>query len=353
MSTLSEVLLRLRQEIAVAVILILAILLLAGTAKANDGTEILARSAVVIDASENKILFGKNPHLRVPPASTTKLITAMVVLDKLNPDAIVTVSATAGATQSVPPKISAGDRFTVRDLLTLALMRSSNSATVALAEAVAGSEENFVSLMNAKAKQIGAENTQFANSSGLPGGTQYITAYDLALIMKKSLQYPLINEILNTKTQVVYSLKGKKLFLKNTNQLLWTEDDLIGGKTGYTKEARHCFVCASNKNGRLLISVLLGEPQRENLWEESKTLLARGYSVVKQEQQPTIHLTAVQPGAFVSKASHVSTYEGSSNIHQVKYSKNKKASADKAKQSKSKKSKKSKAKKPAKSNNRL
>ncbi|MBI3592553.1 MAG: D-alanyl-D-alanine carboxypeptidase, partial [Nitrospirae bacterium] len=121
--------------------------------------EIGARAAVVIDGATEKILYAKNPNWKLPPASTTKLVTAMVVLDRVNPESVLTISETAAGTPSVSPRLRAGERFTVREVLHLALMRSVNSAAVALAEAVAGSEEAFTSLMNEKAASIGAENT--------------------------------------------------------------------------------------------------------------------------------------------------------------------------------------------------
>lgn len=261
--------------------------------------DISAKAAIVYDSAKDRILYAKNPNLKVPPASTTKLLTAMVVMDRLDPEAIVTVSETAAAVPSVSPHLRAGERFTVKDLLCLSLMRSINGAAVALAEAVGGSENGFVRLMNEKAVRIGAENTAFINASGLPGHGQYITAYDLAKVMKASLDYPLIKEIINTRTKNVSTLDGRRLFLKNTNQLLWTDDDLIGGKTGYTREARHCFVCAARKSDTTMVSVVLGEAIRDNLWEDSKTLLSKGNDILNGKAEPMIYLTTNEKGPVV------------------------------------------------------
>lgn len=278
---------------------VLAALLFALNAAVVCADDIGAKAAVAFDATADRILYAKNPNLKVPPASTTKLLTSMVVLDMMNPDAIITVSENAASVPSVSPRLRKGDRFAVRDLLSLALMRSINGATVALAEAVAGSEEGFVRLMNEKAAKIGAENSVFINASGLPGPGQHVTAYDLAKVMKASLDYPLLKEIINTRTAVVYSLNGRHLFLKNTNQLLWSEDDLIGGKTGYTREARHCFVCAAKRGESTLISVVLGERVRDNLWEDSKTLLAKGFDVLNKKAEPMIYLSTEDTGPIV------------------------------------------------------
>lgn len=261
--------------------------------------DIGAKAAVAFDATADRILYAKNPNLKVPPASTTKLLTSMVVLDRMNPDSIITVSENAASVPSVSPRLRKGDRFAVRDLLALALMRSINGATVALAEAAAGSEEGFTRLMNEKAAKIGAENSVFINASGLPGPGQHVTAYDLAKVMKASLDYPLLKEIINTRTAVVRTLDGRQLFLKNTNQLLWSEEDLIGGKTGYTREARHCFVCAAKRGESTLISVVLGERVRDNLWEDSKTLLAKGFDVLNKKAEPMIYLSTEDTGPIV------------------------------------------------------
>lgn len=256
--------------------------------------EISARAAIVLDGKTEKILYAKNPHLRVPPASTTKLMTAMVVLDRLSLDSIITVSENAAETPSVTPHLNKGERYTVRDLLYMALMRSINSAAVALAEATAGSEEKFVELMNDKVRKMGLENTKFINASGLPGPDQYITAFDLAVIMKESLRYPTIREIISTKEKDIFSLEGRRLNIKNTNNLLWKDDTIVGGKTGYTKAAGHCFVCAEAKDNNLLISVVLGETMRNNLWESTSVLLSRGYDVLMERIEPSIYLSSVK-----------------------------------------------------------
>lgn len=273
------------------------------SASADD---LSAKAAIVIDGKTGKILYAKNPHLRVPPASTTKLMTAMVVLDRLSLDSVVTISENAAETPSVMPHINKGERYTVRDLLYLALMRSVNSAAVALAEATAGSEDRFVGFMNDKTIRMGLENTRFINSSGLPGPDQYITAFDLSIIMKESLRYPTIREILNTKEKEIYSLDGRRLQVKNTNNLLWKSDDILGGKTGYTKAAGHCLVCAEDRENNLLISVVLGETVRDNLWESTSMLFAKGYDVLNQKVEPVVYLSSVKEGPVIPASYKIS-----------------------------------------------
>lgn len=257
--------------------LIAALILNRGVSTASD---ISARAAILIDSNDGKVLYAKQADLRLPPASTTKLVTAMVVLDRLEPDTIVTVSPKAAGMSSVAPRLSAGQKLSVKDLLYLALMRSVNGAAVALAEAVANSEKAFVNMMNKKVRDIGAMNTRFINASGLPGEKQYTTARDLAEIMKEALKYHLIREIISTRVKMFNVSDNKIVLLKNTNYMLWTDDDHIGGKTGYTKSARHCFVGASRKGDKTLIVALLREPMRKKLWLDAEKLLEKGHKVL-------------------------------------------------------------------------
>ncbi|MCL5061858.1 MAG: D-alanyl-D-alanine carboxypeptidase [Nitrospiraceae bacterium] len=317
--------------------------------------EISARAAVVVDSASEKILYAKNPNLKLPPASTTKLITAMVALDRINPDSAVTISENAANTPSVSPRLRAGEKYSVRDLLDLALIRSVNSAAVALAEATAGSEDAFVEMMNDKASRIGAENTRFINASGLPGHDQYITAFDLAKVMKESLRYPLIREIINTRAKEIFSERGRRIFIKNTNQLLWTDDDNLGGKTGYTRAARHCFVCAAKKGQNTLIAAVLGESARDNLWDDSTVLLAKGYDVLTQRAEPMIYFSSVdeRPVVFASykaekryksakhknaRKAHAIAKKHKNKTHKIAKKANKKSSHVKVTKKKAKKS---------------
>lgn len=266
---------------------------------AAHAAEVNAKAAVVIDSATEKILYAKNPHWRLQPASTTKLVTAMVSMDRLNPDSIITISENAANTPSVSPRLRAGEKYSVKEMLYLALMRSVNSAAVALAEATAGSEDRFVTMMNEKVALLGAENTWFANASGLPGPGQYITAFDLAKIMKEAIKYPLIREAINTRTKDIYSEGGRRLVVRNTNHLLWTDDNLIGGKTGYTRAAGHCLVCAAQKGENTLITAVLGEHVRDNVWQDSNALLVRGMDVIAQKSEPVIYLTSANESPVV------------------------------------------------------
>jgi D-alanyl-D-alanine carboxypeptidase (penicillin-binding protein 5/6) len=236
---------------------------------------IAAKAWIVIDENDS-VLSEKFPSAKLPPASTVKLMTAMVALDHLDPSASVTVSNRARAARSGKPRLLTADVLTVSDLLHLALMRSINSAAVALAEAAGGSENAFVALMNQKAKEIGANDTHFETASGLPKGRQYTTARDLTIILKKAITYPLIREILGKKEWLVKTAAGRELYLSSTDNLLWSRTDMIGGKTGFTCNARHCFVGAMDTEKGLIYTAVLGAPSRSRLWKSALMLAEIG-----------------------------------------------------------------------------
>jgi D-alanyl-D-alanine carboxypeptidase (penicillin-binding protein 5/6) len=253
--------------------------------------DIQSKAAVVMDAGTGRVLYAKNPELRLLPASTTKLMTALVVIEKANLKDVVTVSQRAAGAPPTRAGFKAGDKVTIETLLYAALMKSANDAAVALAEGVAGSEEEFVQLMNRKALAIGANNTHYINANGLPGKGQCITAYDLSKIMRHAIKYPVLKEILGTRITEISTETGKTMFIKNTNKLLWSDEDLLGGKTGYTNQARHCFVCAGERDNDTLVVALLGSPRRDLLWKETEELLGLGSKVLNNNEEPVVYLT--------------------------------------------------------------
>jgi len=258
----------------------------------SSADEIKSKAAVVMEASTGRVLFAKNPNLKLPPASTTKLVTAMVVLDRAQLDSMVTISEKAAQVPSLrETKLKAGETMTVEALLYAALLRSANDAAFALAETVAGSEKKFVKLMNRKVIAIGASNTKFINTTGLPGKGQRITAYDLAKILRHALKYPMIREIISTKETEISTENGRTLSLENTNRLLWSDNGAIGGKTGYTRAARHCFVYAGEKGNERVIVAILGAPSRAKLWNEAEKLTVKGFDVIANNEQPVIYFT--------------------------------------------------------------
>jgi len=273
--------------------------------------EIRSRGAIVMEASTGRILYGKNPNLHLPPASTTKLMTAMVALDRINPGDTVIISEGAAKISRIKANFRAGETVTVETLLNAALIKSANDAAFALAEAVAGTEEKFVELMNQKVIALGMEDTRFINATGLPGYGQHTTAYDLARMLRHALKYPLIKEIINTKASRISTEEGRAIFIRNSNRLLWEDESVLGGKTGYTREAKHCLVCASGQGNETVIAAILGAPSRETLWRESEALLERGYKILQGREEPVMHFTradyktSVQPASYSEKIPEV------------------------------------------------
>ncbi len=283
-----------------------------------SASDIQSRAAVVMDAATGRVLYAKNPELRLMPASTTKLMTALVVVEKAKLTDVVTVSRRAANAPATRAGLKAGDKVTIETLLYAALMKSANDAAVALAEAVAGSEEEFVALMNMKAMAIGANDTHFINANGLPGQGQYITAYDLSKIMRYAIRYPVLKEILGTRITEIATETGKTMFIKNTNKLLWSDEELLGGKTGYTNQARHCFVCAGERGNETLVVALLGSPRRDLLWKETEALMAVGSKVMNNNEEPVVYLSrADYDAANLTKAAY--TKKTSVRVSKKKY----------------------------------
>ena len=263
--------------------------------------EIRSRAAVAIDVSTGRILYAKNPDLRCAPASTTKLMTAIVAIENADFKDVATISRNASLVSPHKAGFKAGDKVTVEELLYAALISSANDAAVALAEDVAGSEAEFVKLMNSKAVAIGARDTRFINPNGLPGPGQYTTASDLSKIMNYALRYPKLREIIGTRVAEISTQTGKTIFLKNTNRLLWTDEELVGGKTGYTRKAKHCFVCTAERDKDAIIVAILGSPSRNELWKEAETLIGKGFEVKGNGEAPVISITQTESDSFDSE----------------------------------------------------
>jgi D-alanyl-D-alanine carboxypeptidase (penicillin-binding protein 5/6) len=267
--------------------------------------EIRSRAAVAMDAATGRVLYAKNPDHFLMPASTTKLMTALVVFEHARLSDVVAVSERAAKTPPTRVGLKKGEQVTIETLLHAALIRSANDAAVALAEAVAGTEEDFVNLMNKKAVEIGADNARFINASGLPGEGQHITAYDLAKIMRVAIQSPVLKEILNKRVTEVSTQSGRRVLITNTNKLLWHDEDIVGGKTGYTRQARHCFVCVGTRENETIIVAVLGAPSRGMLWRESEDLMAFGSKVMNNQEEPEIYLTNLgYDSPLLTKASY-------------------------------------------------
>ena len=235
---------------------------------------IKSRAALTIDASTGETLFSKNSNRRLPPASTTKLITAIVTMENEGLPKVVTISRKASHAAPSKAGFKEGDQVTIEGLLYAALLESANDAAIALAEAISGSEQRFVPLMNEKALSIGARDTKFINATGLPGKGQYTTVLDLSKILSHALRFPKLCEIIGTPEAIITTEGGKTFYLRSTDRLLRSDKKIIGGKTGYTQKAGHCFVCAAQGEKRTILVAVLGSPSRKNLWKDTEKLIS-------------------------------------------------------------------------------
>jgi D-alanyl-D-alanine carboxypeptidase (penicillin-binding protein 5/6) len=239
--------------------------------------DIVAKAAVLMEMRTGSILWAKNRDLPRPPASTAKILTAAVVLDRVALKEIVTAPIPTNASKT-SVLFQAGEGLTVENLLYALLLQSSNDAALALAFHVGRSTSKFVQLMNQKARSIGALRSQFHNPTGLPQRGQVTTARDLALITKAALANPDFRRIVATKSYPWKSLKWEGV-LENSNELLKSYDGAIGVKTGNTREAGYCLVAAAQRGDKTLIAVILGS-QEKHVWQDAKNLLDYGFNTV-------------------------------------------------------------------------
>ncbi len=233
-----------------------------------------AKAVIFSNSTRVRRYYGKNVHGRVLPASTAKVMTALLVLERLPLDRVVRAGRRAARVQPSKIFVRPGETFTVRDLLYAILLRSANDAAVVLAEAVSGSEEAFVRLMNQRARRLGARDTKFANASGLPTRTaQYTTAYDMYLIFRQALRHRFFREAIKLRSKTITSGRGRRIRLKSHNKILFKDwKRKIYGKTGYTRKAGPCFVGYLMKGGDVCIIAIFGAPRR---WTDIKYVVSR------------------------------------------------------------------------------
>ncbi len=254
-------------------IAVVALFLMSGGLAA--AARITAQSVVVLDPLSDHALYAKAPQLRHAPASTTKLLTAMIAIDRLGLNKVVRIPRMV---RTVPPSkvyLRPGERYKVGDLIKAMLMRSANDAAAVLAIATAGSRKSFAELMNQKARSIGCKHSNFVRPNGLPARGQSTTAYDMALISREAAKYDFIIETMERKHARIVSESGRRIALKNSNRLLWHSKYHVLGKTGFTRRARHCFVgIVESRSGNLFVSVL-GSRSRTSLWRDVRQVVRR------------------------------------------------------------------------------
>ena len=234
-----------------------------------------AKAAVLMNAQTAKVLWAHNQDLRLPPASTAKILSALVVLDHGRTGDVVTIPAEALRVSGAITQLTAGEKLSVSDLLHAMLLGSGNDAATALALHTGGSIENFVERMNHKAHTLGAVRSRFFNPTGMPHAKQLTTAQDLALITKAALENSEFRGIVGKRTYRWRSI-GWQGTIQNSNKLLSSYDSAIGVKTGNTREAGYCLVGAAQRGGQSYIAVVL-KSEEKAVWQDAKKLLDYGF----------------------------------------------------------------------------
>jgi len=234
-----------------------------------------AQSAILIEAQSGEIVYEKNAHVRLPMASTTKIMTAIVAMEYADPATIVEISPAAVGVEGSSIYLYAGERLSLENLLYALLLESANDAAVAIAIAVAGSVDAFAELMNLKAAALGLTDTHFTNPHGLDHEQHYTTASDLSKIATYCMQNSLFRTIVATQRMTIplHDTEGVRLLL-NHNRLLRTYEGTIGLKTGFTKRSGRCLVSAAERDGITLIAVTLNAPDD---WDDHTHMFDYGF----------------------------------------------------------------------------
>lgn len=261
-------------------LVILILILFNSSVLANPN--ITAKAAILIDFKSGRVLYKKNENEKLPMASTTKIMTAIVALEKGNLEDIVTVSKKAVSIGGSKVPLNYNEKIKLKNLLYCLLMKSGNDAALAIAEHIGGNVNNFVLMMNDKAEEIGALNTHFRNPHGLDNNIydHYTTAYDLALITKYALNNAIFSNIVSTKQITIESESQKSRNINNTNKLLWLYNGADGVKTGYTGKAGRCLVSSATRGNQKYIAVVLNS---RNIWKDSMALLDYAFNNYKVE----------------------------------------------------------------------
>ena len=237
-----------------------------------------AKSAVVISGDTGEIIYSYNCNQRLSMASTTKIMTGLLLCERGNLDREIVITPQMVAVEGSSMGLRAGDRVTLRDLLYGLMLPSGNDAANSIAIALGGNLENFAAMMNTRAKEMGLTNTHFATPSGLDADDHYTTAYELGVIAKHALNNAEFARVAATKS-IVLTYGGTEHYLSNHNRLLSAVDGVIGVKTGFTKKSGRCLVSAYKKDGKFIIVVTLNDP---NDWADHKALINIGISAIEE-----------------------------------------------------------------------
>lgn len=276
------------------------------SAEEKQSTDITenVRSAILIERDTGQILYEKNSNEELPPASMTKIMTMLLIMEaidqgKLKWDESVRTSEYAASMGGSQIFLEPGEEMTVKQMLQGIAIGSGNDASVAMAEKIAGSEEAFVDMMNNKVKELGLKNTIFKNTTGLPGSGHYSSAHDMAIMAKELLKYEDITKFTGTYEAYLRENTDKKFWLVNTNKLVRFYPGVDGLKTGFTAEAKYCLTATAQKDGMRVIAVVFGAPtSKERNAQVTKML---NYAFAQYQTHPMFKRNQVIGNAHVNK----------------------------------------------------
>lgn len=242
--------------------------------------DLSAKAAAILSADTGEVVYAKNASARLPMASTTKIMTALVALENTSPDEVVIVAPEAAGIEGSSVYLFAGEKIKMETLLYALMLESANDAAAAIAYHIAGGIEAFAGMMNAKARELGLENTHFTNPHGLYDEDHYTSAYDLAKLTVASLENERFKKIVSTyKISAPMEEGGESRLFVNHNRLLRTYDGAIGVKTGYTKKSGRCLVSAAERGGMTFVAVTLSAPDD---WRDHAAMLDFAFSAYER-----------------------------------------------------------------------
>ena len=293
-------------------ILILLLLFISIPLVKAEETEDLApnaKSAIMIEASTGEILFQKNKDEKLAPASMTKMMSMLLIMEEIENgnlkwNEMITTSEKASSMGGSQIFLKVGEKMTVEDLLKGVAIASGNDAVVALAERVSGSEEQFVKRMNTRAQDLGLKNTNFINATGLTADNHYSSAYDMSLIAKELVKHEKILEFTSTYEDYLRKDTKSPFWLVNTNRLVRFKEGVDGLKTGFTDEAGYCLTATMKKDNMRLITVVMKEENTSKRSADTTKMLDYGFNIYMVQtildEKTTIEKKKVELGKIIT-----------------------------------------------------
>lgn len=258
------------------------------TSSASTPSKMYAKAYCLIDADSNRILASKDPDMKLPMASTTKIMTCIIALENGNLNDTVTASRYAASMPDVQLNMKEGEKFKLKDLLYSLMLESHNDTAVAIAEHIGGSVEGFAQLMNIKADELGLDNTNFVTPNGLDDDEHYTTAYELCCIASYAIQNKRFMKIIQTPSHQFSNCDNTKTYsVNNKDAFLTSYNGALGIKTGFTGNAGYCFCGAARRDGITLISSVLAcgwPPNKSYKWSDTRKLMDYGFEAFKSAE---------------------------------------------------------------------